>query len=94
MNDQELLRTAAHRLPELDIAGQRSYLLPKHWSLARAGVAYCSHLASAGIGEITLVDDDDVDLLIARQIIHNEARIGTNKAESAALTRAPTTTAR
>ena len=55
--------------------------------LGGLGSPIALYLASAGIGEITLVDDDDVDLSnLQRQIIHNEARIGTNKAESAALT--------
>lgn len=42
------------------------------------------YLASAGIGRITIVDDDEVDLSnLQRQVIHSEETIGVNKAESA-----------
>ncbi|MGA8881622.1 MAG: molybdopterin-synthase adenylyltransferase MoeB, partial [Azonexus sp.] len=41
------------------------------------------YLASAGIGKITLVDDDSVDLTnLQRQILHTQARVGMAKAES------------
>jgi molybdopterin/thiamine biosynthesis adenylyltransferase len=44
------------------------------------------YLASAGIGRITLVDDDTVDLTnLQRQIAHSTGRIGQLKAESAKL---------
>ncbi|MEC7969390.1 MAG: molybdopterin-synthase adenylyltransferase MoeB [Pseudomonadota bacterium] len=90
MNDQELLRYSRQiMLPELDIAGQQKLSVAKALVIGLGGLGspIALYLASAGIGEITLVDDDDVDLSnLQRQIIHNEARIGTNKAESAALT--------
>lgn len=45
------------------------------------------YTASAGIGKITIVDNDAVDLSnLQRQNIHNESRIGTPKAESAKAT--------
>ncbi len=48
------------------------------------GSAALLYLASAGIGRITIVDGDSVDLTnLQRQIIHDEASIGVNKAESA-----------
>jgi molybdopterin/thiamine biosynthesis adenylyltransferase len=41
------------------------------------------YLASAGIGAITLVDDDRVDLTnLQRQILHTTARVGMQKVES------------
>ena len=44
------------------------------------------YLASAGIGKITLVDDDSVDFTnLQRQILHTDARIGMPKVESATL---------
>jgi molybdopterin/thiamine biosynthesis adenylyltransferase len=44
------------------------------------------YLATAGVGTITLVDPDQVDLTnLQRQIAHNAARIGQPKVQSAAL---------
>src|SRR5690606_22276320 len=41
------------------------------------------YLAAAGVGHITLVDDDEVDLSnLQRQILHNSERVGVNKAQS------------
>src|SRR5690606_1253531 len=43
------------------------------------------YLAAAGVGRITLVDDDEVDLTnLQRQIAHTTARVGMSKVESAA----------
>ena len=43
------------------------------------------YLAGAGVGPITLIDDDHVDLSnLHRQVIHPEASVGELKAESAA----------
>lgn len=42
------------------------------------------YLAGAGVGEITIFDSDIVDVSnLHRQVIHNTANIGVNKAESA-----------
>jgi molybdopterin/thiamine biosynthesis adenylyltransferase len=42
------------------------------------------YLGSAGVGRITLVDDDSVDLTnLQRQIAHTTARVGQPKALSA-----------
>ena len=41
------------------------------------------YLASAGVGKITLVDDDTVDFTnLQRQILHTQARVGMAKAMS------------
>ena len=41
------------------------------------------YLASAGIGKLTLVDDDTVDFTnLQRQILHTQARVGMTKVES------------
>ncbi len=43
------------------------------------------YLAAAGVGRLGIVDDDSVDLSnLQRQILHTEAKIGLNKAQSAA----------
>ena len=43
-----------------------------------------TYLAAAGVGEITVVDDDNVELSnLQRQVIHKESWIGKSKAQSA-----------
>src|SRR5947209_9788614 len=86
MNDQQLLRYSRHiLLDQIGIEGQ-SRLLASHALVIGAGglgspAAY--YLASAGVGAITLVDNDSVDLTnLQRQILHTTARIGQPKAQS------------
>jgi molybdopterin/thiamine biosynthesis adenylyltransferase len=90
MNDQQLLRYSRHiLLDELGIEGQER-LLAAHALVIGAGglgspAAY--YLASAGIGKLTLVDNDDVDLTnLQRQILHATDRVGQPKALSGATT--------
>ncbi|WP_133469430.1 molybdopterin-synthase adenylyltransferase MoeB [Paraglaciecola marina] len=48
------------------------------------GCAAAQYLVAAGVGHITLVDDDKVDESnLQRQILHTEASVGLNKCESA-----------
>src|SRR5699024_10610477 len=43
------------------------------------------YLAGAGVGQVTVIDDDVVDLSnLHRQVIHRDAAVGRAKAESAA----------
>jgi molybdopterin-synthase adenylyltransferase len=86
MNDNQLLRYSRHiLLDEIGIEGQQR-LLAAHALVIGAGglgspAAY--YLASAGIGKITLVDNDTVDLTnLQRQILHTTERIGQPKALS------------
>lgn len=86
MNDNQLLRYSRHiLLDEIGIEGQER-LLAAHALVIGAGglgspAAY--YLASAGIGKITLVDDDVVDLTnLQRQILHTTERVGQPKAHS------------
>jgi molybdopterin-synthase adenylyltransferase len=86
MNDQQLLRYSRHiLLDEIGIEGQEK-LLASHALVIGAGglgspAAY--YLASAGLGRITLVDNDTVDLTnLQRQILHTTERVGQPKAES------------
>ncbi len=88
MNDDQLLRYSRHiLLDELDVAGQEK-ILSGHALIIGAGglgspVAY--YLGTAGVGTITIVDHDTVDLTnLQRQIIHDLSRLGQPKAESAA----------
>ncbi|RZI43413.1 molybdopterin-synthase adenylyltransferase MoeB [Herbaspirillum sp. HC18] len=86
MNDNQLLRYSRHiLLDEIGIEGQEK-LLAAHALVIGAGglgspAAY--YLASAGIGRITLVDNDTVDLTnLQRQILHTTDRVGQSKAQS------------
>ncbi|MCV2354412.1 HesA/MoeB/ThiF family protein [Paucibacter sp. B2R-40] len=89
MNDEQLLRYSRHIfLDEIGIEGQQR-LLKSHALIIGAGglgSPAALYLASAGVGHITLVDDDEVDLTnLQRQIAHTMDRVGMPKVESAAL---------
>ena len=88
MNDEALLRYSRQiMLPEFDIAGQQA-LLEAHVlvvGLGGLGSSSALYLAAAGVGSITLVDHDTVDVSnLQRQIIHDQASIGLAKVDSAA----------
>ena len=88
MNDDQLLRYSRQiMLPQLDIEGQQK-LLDSHVliiGLGGLGSPVAMYLAAAGVGTLTLVDFDKVDLSnLQRQIAHQTASIGLPKVESAA----------
>lgn len=88
MTDDQLLRYSRHiLLEEIGIEGQQR-LLAAHALIVGAGglgSPAALYLGTAGVGRITLVDHDSVDLTnLQRQIAHSMARLGTPKAESAA----------
>ena len=90
MTDDQLLRYSRHiLLDEIGIDGQRR-LLAAHALVVGAGglgSPVALYLATAGVGTITIVDGDTVDLTnLQRQIAHNLARVGQPKASSAART--------
>jgi molybdopterin/thiamine biosynthesis adenylyltransferase len=87
MDDTQLLRYSRHiLLDEIGVEGQQR-LLDAHALVVGAGglgSPAALYLGSAGVGRITIVDHDRVDLTnLQRQIAHNLARVGTPKAESA-----------
>lgn len=87
MDDRQLLRYSRHLLlDDIGIEGQQG-LLDSHALIVGAGglgSPVALYLASAGVGQITLVDDDTVDLTnLQRQIMHTEARVGQPKVASA-----------
>ena len=88
MNDDDLLRYSRHLLlDDIGIEGQRRLLAARVLVIGAGGLGspVVLYLGSAGVGTITIVDDDDVDLTnLQRQIAHDLARVGTAKAESAA----------
>ena len=87
MNDDQLLRYSRHiLLDEIGIEGQRR-LLDSHALVIGAGglgSPVAMYLGTAGVGRITIVDHDTVDVTnLQRQIAHTLARVGVPKAESA-----------
>jgi molybdopterin/thiamine biosynthesis adenylyltransferase len=90
LDDHQLLRYSRHiLLDEIGIEGQGKLLASHALVLGAGGLgsAAAFYLASAGVGKITLVDHDQVDLTnLQRQILHTEQRVGFNKVDSAKLT--------
>ena len=90
MNDDQLLRYSRHiLLDELGIEGQRRLLAAHALVIGAGGLGspVALYLATAGVGTITIVDGDTVDLTnLQRQIAHNLSRVGAPKANSAAQT--------
>ncbi len=89
MNDEQLLRYSRHLLlEEIDVEGQER-LLRSHVlviGVGGLGSAAAPYLAAAGVGHITLMDHDAVELTnLQRQIAHTENSVGKNKAVSGAL---------
>jgi molybdopterin/thiamine biosynthesis adenylyltransferase len=86
MNDNQLLRYSRHiLLDEIGIEGQEKLLAAHALIIGAGGLGSPAafYLASAGIGKITLVDNDTVDLTnLQRQILHTTERIGQPKAQS------------
>ena len=86
MTDDQLLRYSRHILLDaLGIEGQERILATHALIVGAGGLGSPAalYLASAGIGKITLVDDDTVDFTnLQRQILHTQARVGMAKAES------------
>jgi molybdopterin/thiamine biosynthesis adenylyltransferase len=87
MNDDQLLRYSRHILvDEIGIEAQQRFL-DAHVMIIGAGglgAPAAMYLAAAGIGEITLVDADTVDLTnLQRQIVHSAASVGEPKVDSA-----------
>ncbi|MDQ7076161.1 MAG: molybdopterin-synthase adenylyltransferase MoeB [Gammaproteobacteria bacterium] len=87
MNDNQLLRYSRHiMLPQVGIEGQQR-LLDSHvllFGLGGLGAPIALYLAAAGVGKLTLVDFDHVELSnLQRQIIHSTEDIGKDKVQSA-----------
>ncbi|WP_322103667.1 molybdopterin-synthase adenylyltransferase MoeB [Paraburkholderia sp. J41] len=86
MNDDQLLRYSRHILvDEIGIEAQQRFL-DAHAIIVGAGglgSPAAMYLAASGVGTLTLVDDDNVDLTnLQRQILHDTACVGRPKVES------------
>lgn len=76
------------RLPQVGEAGQAKLGKAKVALLGAGGLGAPAalYLAAAGVGDITLIDDDRVERSnLHRQVIHADARVGMLKTESAQL---------
>jgi molybdopterin/thiamine biosynthesis adenylyltransferase len=90
MNDEQLLRYSRHiLLPEIGIEGQEKLLAARALVIGAGGLGspVALYLASAGVGHITLCDNEDVDLTnLQRQIAHRTSSVGSKKVDSARAT--------
>ncbi len=90
MNDDQLLRYSRHiLLNELGIEGQQRLLAAHALVIGAGGLGspVALYLGTAGVGRITIIDHDTVDVTnLQRQIAHNLSRVGQPKAASAAQT--------
>ncbi len=86
MQDDDLLRYSRHiLLNEIGLEGQ-ALIQNAHALIVGAGglgSPVALYLGSAGVGHITVVDNDTVDMTnLQRQIAHTQARVGQSKVSS------------
>jgi molybdopterin-synthase adenylyltransferase len=86
MHDDDLLRYSRHiLLNEIGIEGQERISQARALIVGAGGLGspVALYLSSAGVGHITVVDDDTVDITnLQRQIAHTQARVGWPKVDS------------
>ena len=73
-------------LPEIGVAGQRKLSQARVVLIGAGGLGAPAslYLAAAGVGTLTLIDDDRVERSnLQRQVVHADARVGMAKTESA-----------
>ncbi|HZY17629.1 MAG TPA: molybdopterin-synthase adenylyltransferase MoeB [Ramlibacter sp.] len=87
MTDDDLLRYSRHiLLEEIGVEGQERLAAGRALVIGAGGLGspVALYLGTAGVGHITLVDHDRVDVTnLQRQIAHAMARVGLPKVESA-----------
>lgn len=87
MNDQELIRYSRQiMLPSLGYEGQANINKATCLLIGLGGLGSSAslYLASSGVGKLVLCDFDEVEESnLQRQVVHNQSRIGLNKAQSA-----------
>ena len=87
MTDDDLLRYSRHiLLEEIGVEGQERLARSHALVIGAGGLGspVALYLGTAGVGRITLVDDDEVDVTnLQRQIAHAMSRVGRPKVESA-----------
>ncbi|MDD1783702.1 molybdopterin-synthase adenylyltransferase MoeB [Enterovibrio sp. ZSDZ35] len=85
--EEELRYNRQIILRQFDFEGQEALKQSKVLVLGAGGLgcAASQYLAAAGVGELTLIDDDKVELSnLQRQVLHSDATIGDLKVDSAA----------
>lgn len=87
MNDSQLSRYSRHiSLPQVNRVGQQKLIQSQVLIIGIGGLGspVALYLAAAGIGQLVLVDFDQVDLSnLQRQIVHHTTQIGQDKVISA-----------
>ncbi|MGD8569174.1 MAG: molybdopterin-synthase adenylyltransferase MoeB [Gammaproteobacteria bacterium] len=87
MNDDQLLRYSRQiMLPAVEYEGQQRLLDSRVLIIGMGGLGspVAMYLAAAGVGQLVISDDDQVDLSnLQRQIIHSTADVGSAKTHSA-----------
>ena len=87
MNDEELLRYSRHiLLDDIGIEGQQRIMGSRALIIGAGGLGspVALFLGSAGVGHVTIVDNDTVDMTnLQRQIAHTMSRVGLPKVTSA-----------
>ncbi len=87
LNDDELLRYSRQiMLPQIEVAGQQKLCASHVFLLGAGGLGspVAMYLAASGVGRLTIVDPDKVDLSnLQRQVIHRSGDIGKLKGDSA-----------
>lgn len=88
LSDEELLRYSRQILmPRFDIAGQETLKSARVLVVGAGGLGcpVALYLGAAGVGHLTLVDDDTVELAnLQRQIGFDQGQLGESKAKSLA----------
>lgn len=89
LSDQEMLRYNRQIiLRQFDFEGQEALKAAKILILGAGGLgcAASQYLVAAGAGQVTMIDDDKVELSnLQRQVLHHDANVGMLKVESAKL---------
>lgn len=87
MTNEQVMRYGRHLImPEVGVEGQEKINAAKVLLIGAGGLGSPSalYLAASGVGEITIIDPDVVDLSnLQRQVIHDTNSVGVPKVESA-----------
>ncbi|MDF2440350.1 MAG: sulfur-carrier protein adenylyltransferase/sulfurtransferase [Abditibacteriota bacterium] len=88
MTNEQVMRYGRHLImPEMGVQGQEKLIASKILMVGAGGLGSPSalYLAASGVGEMTIIDPDVVDLSnLQRQILHSTSSVGMPKVESAA----------